>query len=175
MLSWSHISGYFFIKTYYMKNHRDNLRFLRILPPSKKEFCLLLVGGQLLTLGILDHLNLVRDKDVSKLSPESAKTGLFYVFFTPRDMTIWGHNIKPGCYQYPHPLPYPHTLLGPYFQYLIPPQPCRSVESSTIFNRLYGTGKAPWEKGPQMHASPLRISLLSQILASILFITLLAL
>lgn len=80
-----------------------------------------------MTLGFSDHLNVVRDKDVSKLGPESAKTGLFYVLFTLGDMTLWSANIKPGGYQH-------LTIsLSPYFvgalvsifktQFLLPPAP----------------------------------------------------
>lgn len=53
----------------------------------------------------------------------------------------------------PHPFPYPHTLLGPYSQYLKPnpssqpPQPYGSVKSSTqLLSHLYESGKCPLGK-----------------------------
>lgn len=60
-----------------------------------------------MTLAISDYLNLVRDKDVSKLGPESAKTGLFYVLFT-----LGSANIKPECYQHPTHFPIPILCWG---------------------------------------------------------------
>lgn len=144
-----------------MKNYNDNLSF----PLPERIF---FTFGSRLASGssMLDHLNPFRDGNVSKLGSRICK-GLFY--FLLGIVTLQGPNIKPGVTS-------SSIVLLPYFvESLLPifkthPQPCRSVKSSTqLLNHLYGIDRCTWEKGPQMPASYLRISLLSKMLTSILF------